>query len=192
MNDIEFIARVSQRVEQKSQGVKFPVDTVFSIRDTALQRLADKVAASDSWDMLYRAYPLVLSSGEITLQGLTPTLLLSKMARKHWLVTMTGVTYPIKPLPNYQDILNPPPISTYYYYTIRANALVIRNYLGAVVPETATILYGSYVPLINDTLFGTAAELTDDLIDQGVQLLLENSNPTETLRQAKSKEEGVK
>lgn len=189
MDDHEFIARTSQRLEQRSQGMRFPADSVFSIRDASLQRLSDHVAADPvSYDILYRPYPFVLSSGEISIAGQTPTLLLSKDARKHWLITMTSVRFPIKPLPSYTDLLNPPPTPDYYFYATRASVLMIRDSNGDIPAETAVQFYANYTPLITDPVFSSNGELSDDLIDIAVAICLESSVEPEVVRHA----EGVK
>lgn len=173
MTDLEFVTLVSYRLEQMPQGVTFPADMVFSIRDTALGRLAEKVAAEpDSYTVLQRAYPLVLASGEISLLNQNPSLLFSSAAKKNWHVTMADVRFPIVHIPNRRDFLNLPPTPDYYFYNLLNGVLAVRNYANEIPAETALILYGNYVPLITDNVFSTTGELREPLIDEAVSILM--------------------
>lgn len=177
MNADEFVARVTNRLEQHAQGVKFPAPAVFSILGDTLQKLADQVAADPSrYAILYRAYSITLGAGGTAGQDpvttLSPTLLLSEEARKWWRVTMTGVRFPLSYRPNRTDLDNPPPISDpdYYYYAIFAGNVVVRDSQGEVPTVTALQFNGNYVPLISDPMLDK--ELKDDLFDVGTALLL--------------------
>ena len=180
MNDLEFIARISHRVEQRAQGVKYSEQTIFSIRDSALQRLADKIAADGvSYTLLQRTYSLVLSGGEVSLIGLSPTLLLSKDSQKHWYVTLPTQRFSLKKLGSITDKINPPPTPDYSFYIVHQAKLQAFDYAGTNLSGTVS-LTGSYVPLLSDPVFDTSAELTDDLLDVAIDLLLMAKKETES------------
>jgi hypothetical protein len=174
MTDSEFVARVFARISRGNPQAKVGVyrPAIQSIIGQSLQKLADKVAAdSVSYELLQQQYDLTLVAGEASLLSLTPTLLHSKQARKHWRVTMTGVTNPLKALPNRCDLDNPPPISSYYYYNVFKGKLTVRKSDKTIPTETAVQLIGNYVPLIGDASLATTGELSDDLIEIGIEIM---------------------
>jgi hypothetical protein len=180
MNNLQLVDLIFKRIGRgRPQGdIGIYRSAIQSFVNSCLQRLADRVAANDKlYTILHREYPLTLVSGEIAISNLSPTLLLSKESRKRWIVTMTGVRFPIKPLRSYIDILNPPPTLDYYFYIVHLGKLLVRDSSGAIPTETAVFLDGSYVPLISDAAFGTTGELLDDLLDIGVEMTLEAGNP---------------
>lgn len=185
MTDLEFIAIVTHRLEQRARGLMFPPTTVFSIRDAALHRLAGRVSRDAGlYTLLQTQYDLTLNLGEASLLGLQPTLLLSKETRKFWLITMTGVDHSIKLLNSITDLNNPPPVSSFYYATVFQWKLLVRDSAKAIPEETALQLFGNGVPLLTDPVFEEDGELRDDLIDVAVELLLESKNPAKADQEA--------
>lgn len=182
MTTAEFVAKVFARIShgnpQAKAGVYRPA--IQAIEGQSLQRLADKVAADPvAYTILYRQTNLILVAGEVTLLALSPTLLLSEESRKKWRVTMTGVTNPLKYLRNRNDLDNPPPISSYYYYTVFMSKLLVRKSDKTVPTETAVQLFGNIVPLINDDSLSATGELSDDLIDIGIAIMMGLPDPEE-------------
>lgn len=153
----------------------------------ALQRLADRVAADDKlYTVLVNQYTLTLTGGEASVSTLTPTLLMSRGAREHWRVTMTGVRFPLKYRENRIDLDNPPPTQDYYFYNIFNKMLTVRDSTGAIPAETDVQFYGNYVPLISDTAFSTTGELFDNLVDVGAAIIMESASLEEVVRQAET------
>lgn len=176
----EFVDKVFYRIGRGNPQAKIGLyrPAIQAIESQALQRLADKVASDpDSYEILQQQYALVLVAGEISLLGLNPTLLHSTQARKHWRITMTGVTNPLKALPNRCDLDNPPPISSYYYYNVFKGLLTVRKSDKTVPAETGVQLVGNYVPTLTDTSLGATGELSDDLIDIALEILGGVPNP---------------
>ncbi len=157
--------------------------SIQSTLDGALQRIADRVAADDGLHpLLINEYSLTLAGGEVAINTLTPTLLLSRKARERWRVTMTDVTYPLKYRPNRVDLDNPPPTQDFYFFTIFNNLLVVRDSAGDIPSETDVQFFGNCVPLIGDVAFD--GELFDNLVDIGVAMIMESDSLQEVIRQA--------
>lgn len=175
--------RISKGKPQPEIGLyRVAVESVLS---SALQRLGNRVAADPKLCVTFQSeYPLVLASGEISLIGLSPTLLLSKEARKQWRVTMTDIRFPLQFLPNRRDVDNPPRTDDYYFYTVHLKKLIVRNSIGEIPAETSVQLFGNYVPLINDAALAVGGELFDDLCDCGTAIMLETGSLEEVVRQA--------
>ena len=178
--------RISKGKPQAESGVwRVSIESTMA---SALQRLAERVASNhELYPILVNKYELtLLPSGEVSLSGLTPTLLLSKAGRMRWTVTATGVTHPIQMRRNYIDLTNPSPNSDYYFYTVFNKSLMVRTSAGVPPIETSIQLYGNYVPAIDDASLSMGGQLFDDLVDIGEALTLETTSQQEVIRQAES------
>jgi len=162
--------------------------SIQSTIPTALQRLADRVAADDYlFPLLQNEWDLTLNAGQVPVHNLAPTLLLSRKARKHIRITMTGVRFGLKFRPTYHDLMNPPPIpdNDYLYYTFFEQNLFVRDNLGSIPAGTSIQLVGQKVPAdLTDAVFD--GELFDNIADIGAAIILESGALNEVIRQAET------
>lgn len=186
MNTAQFIDRVFRRVGRGKPQAEIGIyrNAIQSIMGQALQRMGDRIAKDKySYTILQREYDLTLTNGVVQINNLTPPLLLSKEARRHWYVTMSGAPASLKPLPSIVDLKNVP-ITGGTFYTVFNGQLVVYD-AGGPTTGTDVQLVGNYVPLISDPAFDdSTGELGDNLITIGVALILEAGNPAEVIRQA--------
>lgn len=181
ISTLEFIARVGKRIEPDAPLSPEQAEAVEKLLNAALQRLGQTV--SDDADqkvraLLQKSFSLTLSGGEIALDS---TMVPTGLGDAY--VSLSGVTEPLQYLPYYQDVLNPPNLSDYTYYTVSHNKFVVRDYTGAVPSATSlTVNNANYIPAISQV----PDALIDDLIDIGVDLYMESLNPSDVEEEAHS------
>jgi len=165
--------------QPESELWRSAVDSTLS---TALSRLGDRVAKEP------RLYALLQNSsfnvtlgtsgtaGQERIDGLTPTLLLSKEATDHWRVTLTidGVPqrFALKKQKTRHDLNNPPITSDFINYAIADQSIIVRDATGS-IPAGAVLVVtvsGNFTPPIGSQV---SEEIFDNLVDIGVEILLE-------------------
>lgn len=168
MTALEYIARVSQRLEQEARGRTFPPSTIMSTLKGALNQLGRRVAQDPDpakRARLQKSFSLTLSSGESALDA---TMVDLALTLADW--RLSGVSRALQLVPTIEDLLTPPPLSDFHFYTLAEGKVKVRTHLGAVPATTAVTVIANYYPTISEV----PNDLADkDLIDIGVEICLE-------------------
>lgn len=167
----EFISRLSYRLEREAQGMEFTPETLETYLPVSLQRLGQRVAEDRSIGVkarLQKSFALTLSSGDVALSA---SMVTEVLPGSH--LTLTGTSQPFCFIPQFQDILNPPPLSDYFFWTIHEGKIKVRKSDGTAPSGTSLVVYTNYYPLISEV----PDEFVDDLIDIGVEVAKEGMVP---------------
>ena len=170
ISQLEFISRVSYRLEQRGQGRKFTPEAVESLLSAALLQLGERIASDPNPALRARlqgTFTATITGGIADLSPFT-TLKIGHIATGY--VTHPNINTAMQYLPNRTDLDNPPNLSDYYYYTIFNNSVIAVDNTGAAVPNGAITIVASQ----NPSLPQVPDSLVDRLLNIAVGLALEN------------------
>lgn len=167
---IEYIARVGKRVSPDSPLTSEQSESIEKALPAALQRLGQSVADSPNpatRALLQQDFVLTLSAGEVVLPDD-----MVETSVPLAVLTLTGYPEPLQHLPYFQDVLSPPSMADYGFFTLSHGKIVVRDYTGTAPSATDLTVYNAnFIPTI-DEVPGT---LIDDLLDIGVVLYGESA-----------------
>lgn len=178
MTEIEYIARLSYRLEQVARGRKCTPEMLQAQLPDVLNELARRVYLSDSRTRLEKLYTGALTSGATNL-GAAPFLDL-------WFNSMrtARVMYPVDvdfsakaefyENPSELDL---PTVPQSYRFSLIGDTLILRDSDGQAPANTAALLItASKIPVVTEL---GVLNLDGDLLDVGVEFAMRNSTTAE-------------
>lgn len=145
---------------------------------SCLTRLGQRVADDEdpaTRARLQKPFSLTLTSGDVACDA---TIVTSRLPGSY--ATLTGTSYPLLWVPFYRDLISPPPLSEFYFWTMHEGKIKVRTSTGAVPASTNFVVVANYVPIISEV----PDEVVEDLIEIGVELNTLARNAAITEQQA--------
>lgn len=168
MNEFEYIARLTTRLEKRARGRVYPPEMLSNQLPDVLNELARRVYESNSRSRLEKVYTATLTSGAVNL-GTSPFLDVwyDSLQTARVLYPVDGGSVKAEFYQNPSD-LDLPGVTDAYRYSLIGDTLILRDWLPQVPADTAALsITASKIPLLSDL---AALNLDNNALDIGVEL----------------------